>query len=141
MIGDAGSASPVGSAIKRGVRYIDDLGRMVLNKGDDVARFAVKHADDLAKISYKYGDDVADLVRKYGDEVFEISDKNRARLLKLSGNYPDSVVRVALHGGDDAIKALARKRFLTKPLAWVKEHPFITVLTGSLFWFRDAITS
>lgn len=139
-------------AARVGLRHADDIARIASTYGDDVAEIAGKYGDDAIRFLGAHGDEGARVIRKYGDDFFSLSSKNRARLVSLEGKYPKNVIRKAVSQGDEGVKALARgsfksegatflRRFFNGAAEFVKKHPFGVIVTGIIFWFREAITT
>jgi hypothetical protein len=88
-----GSAAKGGKYIGKGLKYVDDIVKLIGKYGDDVIKLFTKYGTKLGELFIKYGDDVIKAFSKYGDNVF-----------KWVSKYGDNVIKWLAKKGDDVSK-------------------------------------
>jgi hypothetical protein len=88
-----GSAAKGGKYLGKGLKYVDDIVKLVSKYGDDVIKLFSKYGTKLGELFVKYGDDVIKVFAKYGDDAF-----------KWLAKYGDDLIKWLAKQGDEASK-------------------------------------
>ncbi|HBL12017.1 MAG TPA: hypothetical protein DD379_11520, partial [Cyanobacteria bacterium UBA11162] len=66
-----GTAAKGGKYLGKGLKYVDDVVKLVGKYGDDVIKLFSKYGTKIGELFVKYGEDVIKVFVKYGDEAFQ----------------------------------------------------------------------
>jgi hypothetical protein len=101
-----GSLAKGGKYLGTGLKYVDDIVKLVSKYGDDVIKLFSKYGTKLGELFVKYGDDVIKVFAKYGDDAFKWLAKYGDDLIKWLAKQGDKASKFT----DDALEKIFGKK-------------------------------